>query len=1193
MTSYLDIENNNFYRDINYRKEFIEFDINNDKDDFFIDEVLKEEKKLILNNYQRFITNFINPNTKFDILLLVHSTGVGKTITSLATAMNFIKTNTPNKVFIIGFSKSVFKRELFSRPEFGIVSKSEIKEMNEIKRLILKNNDDRDKSKLKELKKKYSIRLKNGKGTGFFEFIGYKMLLDKLIVKVDLNYDLNIYNIKSEVELDIYLKKNVIKINTAFLEYINMSLLICDEIHNVYNSLNINNWGFCLKYILKYTKSRALFLSATPINNKPDEIVSILELLNTSKTFNKKDIFNSNNEISTNGKEIIINGIKNKISYLKDMNLDLYPSKIIHGEKIKDIDYLKFIRCPMSDLHFKTYANLALLNQSQEQEIKKIKDVDDIKVDEEEVEEILNELKEYKINLESDNRYLNDFVIPDPNSKLGLFKKNDVLKAINNADEKWKTKIGIELIKRDKLLNNTLTGNFLHEKNIGKYSTKYYKMLQLIRNSVEQNQGKIFIYHNFVQMSGVNLIGEILKENGILDLESGNESGNTRCSMCYLEKNKHNSTNIKHDFKALKYITITGNISKSVIENQLDMFNLDSNNYGQEIKIILGSRSIKESYDLKAIQNLIVLHQPDNISTLIQIYGRAIRKGSHISLPEDKRNVNIYMLVSSMPDYILKKSSNHNHYIYTFEEMKYKHKINTYKIIQSITDLFIESSIDLNINYSINYPENMDKTKDLYNIKNINKNSLIKIDYNKLNLSTFQTYYYNDEINMCKYIIKRLFIEYSKIWIYDDLLKNVRNPYFNINFNTKLINEYSFVVALDFLVYRKSNVNIISDKDISYDITNNIFDHNEKFLYDGDSKYIIVYIDEYYMLIPFNNISNNIYDNIEIDYDIVYRNNKSKEKNNTLININNYLNTHKIDDYDTIKDHFINKYYNVDIKDMLNIILEYDYNFHKKIIEEVIIYIFNVYTNINYPLISDHDFYIKLLYFYEKLNIIIFANKVDKDLNDLYSKYIIPTKNISFTSTSDNDEKHNYNYNNLINSLEEELKINKNKLDFSFYNKTLKLSNEHIKNKKKKIFDYMLPIGHIFDNKMNFYNPNGNWFVKEKYNIINSKFKDNEYIIGYLDKSKVGFDITFKLKLNNKKQKIIDKRQIQTGLQCTSMDKTVLKDICKKLDINVSNKENRKKTLCDLIKIKLIKLELAERKKDSNLRYFYFYWELI
>ena len=62
--------------------------------------------------------------------------------------------------------------------------------------------------------------------------------------------------------------------------------------------------------------------------------------------------------------------------------------------------------------------------------------------------------------------------------------------------------------------------------------------------------------------------------------------------------------------------------------------------------------------------------------------------------------VNIYILVSSLPDYIQKKSKK---YLYSYEEIKYKYKIDIYKIIQKINNIFIENAIDLNINYNINY----------------------------------------------------------------------------------------------------------------------------------------------------------------------------------------------------------------------------------------------------------------------------------------------------------------------------------------------------------------------------------------------------------------------------------------------------------------------------------------------------------
>ena len=108
------------------------------------------------------------------------------------------------------------------------------------------------------------------------------------------------------------------------------------------------------------------------------------------------------------------------------------------------------------------------------------------------------------------------------------------------------------------------------------------------------------------------------------------------------------------------------------------------------------------------------------------------------------------------------------------------------------------------------------------------------------------------------------------------------------------------------------------------------------------------------------------------------------------------------------------------------------------------------------------------------------------------------------------------------------------------------------------------------------------------------KFIDNPNIIGYLEKVNIGFDIIFKIKTDNTAKKLSDKRQIQTGLNCLNIDKPELFEICKKLKIDkdkLSQIKNRKNNICDLIKFELIRLELEERKKKSNIKYFYFYWE--
>ncbi len=1228
--SYLNLDNLRFEEDLNNRKEFIENTYENNRKEFIentyennrkefienknkLDLLIKKNNKLELTNYQQFVTHFINPNTKFERLLLIHSTGVGKTITALSTALNFINNFKQEKlidplqktgmIYIIGFTKNVFKKELFNRSEFGIVNDKEIKEMNDLQKQILQFNNNADITKLKELKMRYSIRLRSQKGNGFFEFIGYKELVNKLIIKNQLDVKLQLNNINSEAELNYLINQDIIKLNIEFLEQFNKSLIICDEIHNVYNSLNTNNWGMSLNIIFNYYKIRktirVLFLSATPINNNPIEIISLLKLLNTNLEISKKDIFDSSNNITTKGYEIIKKYINGKISYLKDMDVTSYPIKELHGSYIKNIPYLKFIKCPMSDLHFKTYDQVSK-DYSLAKNIDYIPDEEDININEviEEITTINKNLIKYPINLELDKRFLNDFVIPKPNNQLGMYLKTDIIKELQNASQDWKDKNEISLITNNKLFKNTITGNILLEQNIKKYSTKLFTLLNTIKNIIFENKGKIFIYHNFIQVSGINLIAECLKINGILSIDE-QINKYSKCNICYkLRDEPHNN----HEFKPIRFFMVNSLIHKNIIDKQMDSFNLSNNSNGEEIRIILGSKAIKESYNLKAIQNLIIMHQPDNISTLIQIFGRAIRKNSHMHLAPEYRKVNIYILVSTIPDYIQQKSKD---YLYSYEEMKYKYKLQIYQIIQNITNIFIEYAIDRNINYNLNFPKyDTINENDLYYIKKLDTKQLVKIDYNNINLSTFQSYYYQDEINYCKYIIKRLFLEISKVWKYNDLFKAIKNSLIKTNIQTTYISEYSVIIALNFLVYTNNNINYINDsnsKNTNNNVTlliDNLFNSNEKYILDfNNTLNIIIYINEYYILIPLSNnikTTKNIYENLE--YDIIY--NTFEYIPEQKINIDQIIKEDiNFNNYNFIKDQFIKKYQDKNINKLVKIIYEYDQNFHLQLIEEIIEYFFNLYTNTNYQMDIYHEFYLKLLYFYNKLNIIIFANKLDQDLQEIYGQYILSTKIMNFT-ISDN-ESENYNYNNLLAQLSTESQSSSNDTQFyfNFYNQAITEVNDFLLKKSNektlKIFDYLLPIGHIYDDKIKFYHPKKYWFNKLDYNRINIKFKENDIIVGYLEKTKLGFDIIFRLrKSQTNEKKKTDLRLVETGLNCLNQNKGDLINICKQLDINLDNIKLRKTTLCNMIKTNLITRELEERKKLTNIKYFYFYWEL-
>lgn len=1079
----------NLRDDINSRKEFALYNMNGieSKENDNLDNIIKSEKKLILNSYQSFIKEYINPNTKYNRLLLIHSVGTGKTISALSAAKEFMKTNNSSSVIIIGFTKHIFKNELLNHPDFGFINNDELDEFK--KAAILANSGNADNLKYyNDLKMKYNRRLSNKDMGGYFKFYGYKELMNKLLDTTKLNKENKSITNMNNDEIKKNINNGMITINKDFLKIFKKSLIICDEIHNVYNSYNQNNWGLAIELILDYYSHdnliRAIFLSATPLNNNPREIISVINLLSNLKDKIKNNVlFDSQNNLLNNASEIINNKINGKISYLLDSNPQLYPSKSFLGTSIKNINFLKFIRCPMSKLHLNTYKYL-----SDTQNIEDLQQSIEFNSNSSELDEsyaIVKDMQKYPVNLALDNRYLNDFVLPNPEDpNLGLYLANDIKNKLKNADKSWKEKHEIEILE-DNLHRYIITGNILLQKNISKYSTKYYKLLLDLKDIILNKHGKIFIYHHFVSNSGILFIQELLKINGYLDEFSAPISSSI-CNVCMKTLAEHGK--VKHDFIPIRFILITGEFSKASVYKSLDKYNAISNNDGSEIRILLGSKAIKESYDLKAIQHILLMHSPDNISELIQIIGRAVRKNSHINLPIEQRHTNISIYVSSISD----------GKIYTFEETRYKKKMITHNEIHQIENILFQNSIDYYINYNIN---------------NTGVNQLIgapfqmtkNLNINKINLNTFNTYYIEDEINNIRYIIKRLFISVSNVYTYNDLYDHVKNPPFNTEYNTKLISENSFIVALYGLVYDKDNIYTDNSNNINnYNLVNKLFDPVDKIIIDLDlNKKIIVNINKYFILTDFDM-------NTNISIDSSFR--KKISIPSKTIDLDVYINKFKdqLYDYNYIYNQFIK------INNFESSITDYSFEFHLELIRNIIS---EFYNNSK---IVDKEFKLKLIDFYKSKHFLIFA------------------------------------HDNLNNSIK---KLYKN--------------------------NYIYPIGHLFHNIPEIYNPtNKSWDV-EKNAIIrnNSEYTENN-IIGRDTKENNSLIIKFKLKYKSNTNNTTDKRKIIEGISCTSLDKVDLVKIMKDLNIKLPDKKS-KINYCNLIRNKLIELQ----KNSKKIKYFYYFYE--
>jgi hypothetical protein len=723
--------------------------------------------------------------------------------------------------------------------------------------------------------------------------------------------------------------------------------------------------------------------------------------------------------------------------------------------------------------------------------------------------------------------------------------------------------------------------------------------------------------------------------------------------------------------------------------------------------ILVGSKIIKESYDIKAIQNEFIMSKPDNIPTFIQIRGRAVRKNSHLGLPPDKRVVRIKIFTTCLP---VKQETgvDKGAYKLSYEEEKYREKVASFQVIQKIEKVIHENAIDGIINHE-KIKKNMidDPLGPLdYEPKNIKKFNK-EFDISELNLSTFNIHHAYKEVALIKTLIKRLFIEISSVWEYKDLFGAIRNPphSYETEINTHLFTENNFLIAINQLIWNNSNKTvepfiqrgtigvqgnnvtgggsistgyietidgggfgdlqtefdsgynaILGGKknnvvytdyggetdtgDIVYNyisdtksggngkatfntssvsqissVIDHLYDTNDKVItLPGGQDSVIVPIkddrSQYYILFPINYATSAPDIDIELPYRIV------KQEEQKTINMNSFIQTKRIDfDYDDKKKLFFRKFADISIENMDNVVCEYGTTFHIKFIEECIEYVFNAWTSPTIEKSPYHEFYFKMLYYYDLMSLVMWAHTCKPRIFKDYAKYANPVraKDIKLKALS----KYEKRKEELIDISPEDnsdlatsgvinlLKSTYNKTSNAWipeefrkqYEETVQKSINMFSGRKKKSKSItktnadLLPIGHYISKFPRIYNPDKGWDENPTYLQNEIDFKENNLIVGFDERSSTGVHIRFKIRNpihNIKKYK--DSRQTEKGTVCKSKSKEYLRTVAKKIDIVIPDKLNVEE-LCSLIRSKLIRLELKERIKKSNIKYFYFHYE--
>ena len=424
-----------------------------------------------------------------------------------------------------------------------------------------------------------------------------------------------------------------------------------------------------------------------------------------------------------------------RVSFLFDTDIEAYPQRRIEGKSIPGIPYLKFDSISISKFH--------------EDTIKDYAKVADYKGD------------ITKISLPPKAHTLYDMAFPNPASdKVGLYLASDIPIKYIQASEEWKAKNGVIVQKQVSETGEItiISGPFLKLGSLEKYAAKYALALQATIAAIKSGPGKWMLYHHRVRLSGVLILQEIFKMNGFID-DISPAGPDTICGICAVPQKAHKSVG-GHAYVPARFIMAHYRIPRTTMDANIEKFIAPSNVDGYQYRLLIGSRIIRQSYDLRAVQGQYTLSFVTDIPTLLQIWGRVIRKGSALDLPEDRRYAILRTFATPL------------------ELSRYEEKMKDYVLIQEVEREFRKYAVDGFANYpklARAFPELESgvATIDALPYKPIVMISKEKDKGKDLENSSFKAFYVRKYISYIERIIKALF-KVRIVYTYKDLVDDVR-----------------------------------------------------------------------------------------------------------------------------------------------------------------------------------------------------------------------------------------------------------------------------------------------------------------------------------------------------------------------------------------------------------------------------------
>ena len=730
-------------------------------------DLIEIESKRLCNEFrlsetQRFLKNFLNPETPYKSILLFHGTGVGKTCSSLSIAEGFLDENPDTTVYILlnpGVQAS-FRKNIFDSAKLkNNMIESQCTRDKYLQRITYSKNDSYEK-----VTKKIEKQINNN-----YHFLGYRQFGNK------------IRSLKNEVEkkrADLSIEKKKELVNEKIRREFSNSVFIIDEAHNIKeggNSEEKELTTYLERVITQSDNMKLILLSATPMFNSNTEILYLLNLLLLNEKrpiINQKDIFVKENDdyvFTENGIEYLQYKAQGLVSYLRGEHPLRFPMKLEPlGGIIKKFPTHTFDNIPFDDPKEKI-ENFPIIGCVMKEKKTQYK-----------VYTELTSIDGFG-TFDGDGIAASNIVFPltESEKERNIINTNPKSKIGNlGFDTCFKKKIVKSQLKLEP--QEGISMDFLDISNIGNYSTKIKTILDTIQNS----EGIVFIYSQFI-WAGIVPLACALEMNGytrtngnLLDLKT-------------IKKNQQHKGN---------YMIISGDNTltpKNLYENYIKNIETE-NSDGTKVKVILGSGAAAEGLDFKMIREVHILEPWHHLSRLDQVVGRAIRNCSHLNLPIEKRNVIVYYYAST-----LEKSD-----IETVDLKRYREAIKKDKKIAEVIYSLKITAVDCNFNLHGN----------IYNDSNL-KEEIEITDAQKEKRSVKLGDFGKDKSRECQYEKCNFTCKFEKIKDDDNstysVLKHQKDKIYDIKKIIEKLFNYHTSIEIKHLVKQDPSIRDLNLKDNS------------------------------------------------------------------------------------------------------------------------------------------------------------------------------------------------------------------------------------------------------------------------------------------------------------------------------------------------------------------------------------------